>query len=210
MKLTEMTVSQFLTELGSDSPAPGGGSTAALEGAMGAALSAMVHTLTTGKAAYADYETQIADGLAQTKDLSNRLLAAVDSDTAAFLTVSEAFSMPKGTDAEKQARSAAIQKGLALCTESPFQMMVLSVETLAGIQRQLGYFNQSAASDLGVAALSLGAAVRGAWLNVLINLQSLKDKELAQTYQSKGQALLERADALSSQIYDQILALLQA
>ena len=114
----------------------------------------------------------------------------MDRDTEAFNVVSAAFGMPKATDEEKAARSAAIQKGLEGCTKTPFEMMELAVETLELTASILGKSNDSAASDLGVSALSLRSAIQGAWLNVLINIGSLKNKELAEDYRAKGEALL--------------------
>ena len=124
----------------------------------------------------------------------------------AFNVVSAAFGMPKATDEEKAARSAAIQKGLEGCTRTPFEMMELAAETLELTAELLGKTNDSAASDLGVSALSMRAAIQGAWLNVLINIGSLKNKELAEDYRKKGEALLAKALPLADQIYQNVLS----
>ena len=129
----------------------------------------------------------------------------MDRDTEAFNVVSAAFGMPKATDGEKAARSAAIQEGLKGCTKTPFEMMELAAETLELTASILGKSNDSAASDLGVSALSLRAAIQGAWLNVLINIGSLKNKELAEDYRAKGEALLAKALPLADQIYDTVV-----
>ncbi len=205
MKLAELKTAEFVDLLASDAPAPGGGSAAALEGALGAALTAMVCGLTVGKKKYAEFEELAQSAQAKALDLKARFVDVMDRDTEAFNVVSAAFGMPKATDEEKAARSAAIQKGLEGCTKTPFEMMELAVETLELTASILGKSNDSAASDLGVSALSLRAAIQGAWLNVLINIGSLKNKELAEDYRAKGEALLAKALPLADQIYDAVV-----
>ena len=205
MKLAELTTAGFTDLLASDAPAPGGGSAAALEGALGAALTAMVCSLTVGKKKYAEHEELARSVQAKANELRTRFVDVMDRDTEAFNVVSAAFGMPKATDEEKAARSAAIQKGLEGCTKTPFEMMELAVETLELTASILGKSNDSAASDLGVSALSLRAAIQGAWLNVLINIGSLKNKELAEDYRKKGEALLAKALPLADQIYDTVV-----
>lgn len=209
MKLADMQVTQFCDVLASDAPAPGGGSTAALEGALGAALTAMVCGLTTvGKSRekYAEYQEFVLASQKKALDLKARFVDVMDRDTEAFNVVSAAFGMPKAADEEKAARSAAIQKGLEGCTRTPFEMMELAAETLELTAELLGKTNDSAASDLGVSALSMRAAIQGAWLNVLINIGSLKNKELAEDYRKKGEALLAKALPLADQIYQNVLS----
>ena len=209
MKLADMQVTQFCDVLASDAPAPGGGSTAALEGALGAALTAMVCGLTTvGKSRekYAEYQEFVLASQKKALDLKARFMDVMDRDTEAFNVVSAAFGMPKATDEEKAARSAAIQKGLEGCTRTPFEMMELAAETLELTAELLGKTNDSAASDLGVSALSMREAIQGAWLNVLINIGSLKNKELAEDYRKKGEALLAKALPLADQIYQNVLS----
>ena len=208
-KLAELTTTEFVDLLASDAPAPGGGSAAALEGALGAALSAMVCGLTTvgkSKEKYADYQEFVIESQKKLTELKVAFVDVMDRDTEAFNVVSAAFGMPKATDEEKAARSAAIQKGLEGCTATPFEMMELCCKALEMTHELLGKTNDSAASDLGVAALSLRAGIQGAWLNVLINIGSLKNKELAEDYRKKGGALLAKALPLADQIYQNVLS----
>ena len=205
MKLAELKTAEFVDLLASDAPAPGGGSAAALEGALGAALTAMVCGLTVGKKKYAEFQELAESAQAKATDLKARFVDVMDRDTEAFNVVSAAFGMPKATDEEKAARSAAIQEGLKGCTKTPFEMMELAVETLELTASILGKSNDSAASDLGVSALSLRSAIQGAWLNVLINIGSLKNKELAEDYRAKGETLLAKALPLADQIYDTVV-----
>ena len=205
-KLAELQTAEFVDLLASDAPAPGGGSAAALEGALGAALTAMVCGLTVGKKKYAEYQELAAEAQKKAESLKARFVDVMDRDTEAFNVVSAAFGMPKETDEEKAARSAAIQKGLEGCTATPFEMMELAVEALELTASVLGKTNDSAASDLGVSALSLRAAIHGALLNVLINIGSLKNKELAEDYRKKGEEMLAKALPLADNIYETVLA----
>ena len=206
MKLCDMTVTEFVNTVASDAPAPGGGSVAALAGSIGAALTAMVGNLTQGRKKYAQYADFAAEVEKKGNELKARLLDVMDRDTDAFLLVSDAFSMPKGTDEEKAARAAAIQEGLKACTKTPMEMMELCAEAakLASDFAENG-FNSSSASDLGVAFLSLSAAIRGAWLNVLINVSSLKDQAFADECRNKGRALLDLTLPLCDAGYEKVL-----
>lgn len=208
MKLIDLPVREFTDTLASEAPAPGGGSAAALSGASGAALIAMVCALTQGRQQYAGVQAHAAEVQNQAEAIRSRFLRLMDRDTEAFLTISRAYAMPKAAEEEKAARSAAIQQGLALCTQTPLEMMELAAEALALAASLPGRINTSAASDLGVAALSLRAALLGAWLNVRINIAGLKDRPLAESYRQRGQSLLDKALPLSDQIHAAVLALL--
>ena len=192
MKLADMTVTGFADTVASDAPAPGGGSCAALYGSIGAALTAMVGGLTQGRKKYAEYAEHAAEVEKKGNELKTRLLDVMDRDTE-----------------EKAARSAAIQEGLKGCTKTPMEMMELIDETLTLAQSLLGRFNDTSASDLGVAFLSLKAGIQGAWLNVLINVGSLKDQEFAAEYRAKGEALLAHALPLADECYAEIVKLIE-
>ena len=204
MELSELTVSSFANLLGSDAPAPGGGSTAALEGALGAALSAMVSALTLGRKKYADYQELAEAANASASALKEQFLVAMDHDTDVFNKFGDAMAMPKNTDEEKAIRSQKMQEALVECTESPYHMMELCVKALELCDSLVGKTNANAMSDLGVSALSLGAAIRGAWLNVLINVGGIKDEAKANHFRADGKALLEKGMALSEAIYQKI------
>ena len=193
MKLAEMEVRNFASVLASDAPAPGGGSVAGLEGALGAALTSMVTALTVGKKKYADVQAQAEETGEKARALKDQFIEIMERDTETFNILSAAFGMPKATDEEKAARSAAIQEGLKLCTKVPYETMELCAEGIDLVAGSVGKFNASAASDLGVAALSLKAGMLSAWLNVLINIGSIKDKTFAEEYRAKGEKLLQHA-----------------
>lgn len=205
MKLADMQVTEFVNLMASDAPAPGGGSAAALEGALGAALTAMVCALTVGKKKYADVQELAVESQKKAEDLKARFVDVMDRDTEAFNAVSAVFAMPKDTDEQKAARKAAMQEALKGCTKTPFEMMQLACETLELTHSLVGRLNASAASDLGCSALALRAAIQGAWLNVLINISGINDEAFAAEYRANGQALLDKALPLADEIYEEIL-----
>ena len=206
MQLTELKITEFVDLLASNEPAPGGGSAAALTASLGVALTSMVGNLTVGKQKYAEYEVLMTEVLAEATELKAQLVESVDKDTAAFNGVAAVFAMPKETAADKDARSAAMQKALINATLVPFAVMELCLKALLLTEKAVGKSNINAASDLGVAALNLNAGIKGAWLNVLINLSGIKDESFVAEYKTKGQELLAKADKVAGQIYEDILA----
>lgn len=208
MKLVDRTVTGFIDLMASSEPAPGGGSAAALQGALGTALTAMVCALTIGKKKYADVQELITAAQQEAITLKNRYLDVIDRDTEAFNGVSAVFAMPKDTDEQKQARTQAMQTALKACTQTPFEMMQLAYDSLKLTQSIVGRSNASAASDLGCAALSLKAAIQGAWLNVLINIGGITDEAFANQYRLEGQALMAQALPLADSIYQEVLSAL--
>ncbi len=207
MKLVNLTINDFTSELASSSPAPGGGSAAAVSGSIASALISMVANLTIGGKKYEAYHESARTIEKEAEALRLRFLTIVDEDTASFNKVSDAFRLPKQTAEEKAARSAAIQSGLKLCTVTPFSMIEESLKGMKLINRMLEGFNTSAASDLGVASLNLHSAAYGGWLNILINVSSIKDKDFVIEYQEQGKNLLKEIDALHNQILERVYSL---
>lgn len=205
MKLVEMQINDFIAVLGSDTPAPGGGSASALAAAQGIALTKMVTELTIGKKKYAEFEDEIELLQKKAKSLQEGLLRAIDEDTEAFNQVSAVFGLPKTTEEEKKARREAMQSALKGAAVTPFSMMEKIVDALKVTQAAVGKSNTNAASDLGVAALNLKAALQGAWLNVLINLASIKDEMFVRQYRKAGELLVEEGSKIADATYQQIL-----
>lgn len=205
MKLVEMQINDFIAVLGSDAPAPGGGSASALAAAQGIALTKMVTELTIGKKKYAEFEDEIELLQKKAKSLQEGLLRAIDEDTEAFNQVSAVFGLPKTTEEEKKARREAMQSALKGAAVTPFSMMEKIVDALKVTQAAVGKSNTNAASDLGVAALNLKAALQGAWLNVLINLASIKDEMFVRQYRKAGESLVEEGSKIADATYQQIL-----
>lgn len=208
MKLKDMTVEVFNQTLASDAPAPGGGSASAVAGAMGIALGQMVARLTLGKKKYVEFDEVNAKVIEEAESVIADMITGIDTDTDAFNLVSDAYAMPKDTDEAKATRSAAIQQALKECARVPFELVVRCEKALEILMPMIGKFNTNAASDLGVAALNLKSAALGAWLNVLINVGSLKDQELAKMYKTEGQKAVDNICKMSDIIYNHVLGLM--
>lgn len=204
--ITDSTIETFLDELASAAPTPGGGSAAAIMGAMGAALVAMVCNLTIGKKGYEQHDAEMRDVLAQCEARRARLTAMVAEDVAAFDSLMAAYKLPKASDDEKAARSAAIQSALQRATQVPLDCAreCAEVVRLSGRAAEVG--NQNVISDAGVGVLAAWAALRSAVLNVNINAPSLKDRGFAEAKLAETQALLAECGPLSEQIHARVQA----
>jgi formiminotetrahydrofolate cyclodeaminase len=170
-------LTSFLDELASSTPAPGGGSVAALSGALGAALTAMVCNLTIGRKKYADVEDDLKPVLASAEQLRGTFSQLIDRDTLAFNKVMEAFGLPKDSEPQKALRSVAILEATKEAALVPLEVMKHCIDALALAQQTASKGNINSISDAGVSALMLHAACEGAALNVKINLNSLDDSD---------------------------------
>lgn len=188
-RLTDMTVTTFTNVLASDAPAPGGGSVAALFGACGAALGVMTTNLTVGKKKYADLWEHAELMNKQGQPLIPAFLEAVEADTLAFNRLMDAMHLPKDTDEQKAVRSAAMQEATKEAVQMPFHTLELCAETVALLESLTGKINPNCASDLGVGAAAVEAAARGAWLNININLLSIKDAAYVNGTFTRAQAI---------------------
>ena len=175
--LASLTIKGFLSELASSSPAPGGGSVAALAGALGTALSSMVCNLTIGKEKYTDVQDEIKDVLKKSENLRRELTELIDKDTEAFNDVIKAFRMPKETENQKEKRSKAIQKGYKTAAKVPLETAKTCEKILDVSMIVAEKGNKNSITDAAVSALMAQAGVHSAILNVKINLSSIKDKE---------------------------------
>lgn len=204
--LVSMAVDRFADEVSSESPAPGGGSVAALAGSLAAGLSAMVANLTVGKKGYeADWEE--LSGLAErAQEVKDALIRAVDDDTEAFNTAMTAMRMPKGTPEEQAARNAALEAGYQQAARVPLQTAKSCLEALEVSLVAATKGNRNSASDAGVAALMARAGVEGAVLNVLINLGSVKDEAFRQACRTETDELTKAAGARCEQVLARVRA----
>ena len=173
--LVSMTVERFVDEVSSNSPAPGGGSAAALAGSLGAALAAMVANLTVGKTGYESAWASSSALAERAQALKAALLAAVDEDTKSFDGVLTAMRLPKGTEEEKSARAAAIAAAYEIATEVPLATARLCLQALELAEQAAVTGNRNSASDAGVGALLAKAGLDAAILNVRINLPSVRE-----------------------------------
>ena len=204
MKLTDKPVTNFLDELASNTPAPGGGSVAALSGALGAALVSMVCNLTLGKKAYAGVQDDINDLLAESEALRQELTDLLEEDVKAYTGYSKAAKMPRGTEEEKAERQVVMQAALKVATDVPLTIAEAAVKVMDLCMPAAEKGNKWAVSDAGVAVLMAEASLRSAALNVLINLGSLKDEEFVADRRAKLDSLLEGKGIMRDEIYDYV------
>lgn len=198
-----MDLDNFVEDLTSNSPAPGGGAASALFGVLGAALSSMVCALTEGRKKYVDNEDFVQAQHKTILELQEELKAMMDADVDAFMQISAAYKLPKETDEEKAKRSEAIQEALEPAIKVPFKIMQLAAQGLDLTESLIGKTNAMASSDLGCAALGFKAGIQGAYLNVKINLGSAK--EPIGTYEEDSKAILDEYLPLADKIYAEIL-----
>ena len=205
MKLTDKPVTSFLDELASNAPAPGGGSVAALSGALGAALVSMVCNLTLGKKGYEDVQDDINGLLAQSEALRGELAGLLEEDVTAYTTYSQATKMPRSTEEEKAARASAMQAALKNATAVPMRIAEAAVKVMDLCMPTAEKGNRWAVSDAGVAVLMAEAALRSAALNVLINLGSIKDEDFCAEKHAQLDSLLQGKGIRRDEIYDYVV-----
>jgi formiminotetrahydrofolate cyclodeaminase len=200
--IKDMGVEPFLEALASSAATPGGGSAAAIIGAMGAALVSMVCNLTIGKKKYADVEDEMKHVLGKAESLRRRLTGMIEDDVQAFDKVMAAYGMPKETDADKRKRDDAIQAALKLATDVPMRCCHAAREVidLAGIASDKG--NLNVISDAGVAVLAGYAALRSAALNVFTNARMINDRAFADAKLEELHELLAGAESATENAYD--------
>ncbi len=194
----DMTVSAFVDEVSSESPAPGGGSVSALAGSLAAALAAMVANLTVGKKGYEGAWQSMSDLALRAQAVKARLALAVDADTDAFNAVMEAMKLPKKTAGEQAARDAAVLAGYKVAVGVPLETARACVEALK-LAKEAVAGNRNSSSDAGVAALLARAGTHGAALNVLINLGSIADAAYVESMKKEAAALRAEADRLCAE-----------
>lgn len=199
--LVDLSIKEFSRILGSSAPAPGGGSVAALSGALGADLVSMVCNLSIGKKDCESFQEEIKSSLEEALSLSKKLLERVDLDTEAFNGVMKAFKMPKEKEEEKQSRREAIQAGYKEAVQSPLGIASECLQVLKIAEKLLGKSNPNALSDLGVAGQQAYAGLEGAIMNVRINLPSIKDGSFVSHTSSQVSELLAEGSRTNDYIY---------
>lgn len=199
-RLMQMTMSAFATETASESPAPGGGSVSAYVGALGASLATMVANLSSHKKGWDDRWEYFSNWAEKGQAVKAELEYLVDEDTASFNRIMEAFGLPKNSDEEKAARSAAIQAATLYATQIPLQTMKAAAAAMPIAKAMVEEGNPNSVSDAGVGALCIRTAVYGAWMNVHINAGSLKDKALAQQMITEADAILKQITEAEAEV----------
>jgi len=212
--LVNLTIKDFVDELASDSPAPGGGSVAALCGSLAAGLTAMVGNLTTGKykfknseerIAYKENEARMLTMAWEAQQMKKKLIEAIDKDTEAFNNYMAAMKLPKKTEEDKKRRSESIQKAIKNATQVPLHTMKLCWEVIVLTETAAKYGNQNAVSDAGVSAMTALTGVKGAYLNVRINLPGVKDEEFKKNILKEADNILKQSVELAEKVENSVL-----
>jgi formiminotetrahydrofolate cyclodeaminase len=204
--IEDRTTAEFLDALASGAPTPGGGSAAAVLGAMGAALVSMVANLTIGKKGYEAVDAEMRVLLADAEALRAHLTGLVAQDVAAFDALMAAYRLPKATDDEKLARTTAIQGGLRLATAAPLACARGCAAAVRLAARAVEHGNRNVISDVGVGVLASWAGLRSAALNVRVNTPQFIDRDAAARAVAEVDALLDECGALSESVHARVMA----
>lgn len=198
--LADLTVRGFADETSSESPAPGGGSVAALAGSLGVALGTMVANLSSHKRGWDEKWKFYSDWAAKGQQVKNRLVQLIDEDTRAFNLIMDAFQLPNQSEEDKARRSEAIQEATKKAALVPWEVMQVSFSALEVLKAMAENGMKSSVSDIGVGAWCVRTAVEGAFLNVKINVSGLKDRAFADDLLQKGNALQQNTIRLVEEI----------
>lgn len=204
--LKDLSVEQFINEVDSKSPAPGGGSVSALSSSLGIALAKMVGHLTIGKKKFKALDEDVQDrfnnALHILNGIKDQMIELIDKDTEAFNLIMAAFSLPKETEEEKTHRLEQIELGTLEAIKVPYRIAELSYTAMQQLEMVLKYGNKNALSDLGVSTLLLQAGLEGAILNVKINLPGISDEEVKHFYTEESKRLLQESIKIKKVIVD--------
>jgi glutamate formiminotransferase/formiminotetrahydrofolate cyclodeaminase len=198
--LLDLNLREFANELSMDSPAPGGGSTAALSGALSASLSSMVSNLTVGKKGYEDVQKDVKKFAVTAQSLKDEFLRAVDQDTIAFNKVMDALKLPKKTDEQKEEKARAVEDASQEATLVPIGVLEKSIEALKLAKEVALKGNKNSLSDAGVAGLTARAAAEGAYYNIKINLPGLEDADFKSKIKKQATTLVKKAVQLGDEL----------
>ena len=203
-KLVQMKLTDFADETASESPAPGGGSISAYCASLGVALGTMVANLSAGKRGWEDQISYFSEWAEKGQASKDQLLKLVDEDTKSFNQIMAGFSLPKNTEEEKAARTNAIEEATKYACEVPFKVMQLSYQSLDLLKAMIEKGNPNSITDAGVGVLCVKTAVRGAYFNVLVNANGLKDKNWANNMIQHAKDLLAKNHAAADQLLNQV------
>lgn len=203
--MADQTIKEFIDILSTKEPVPGGGGASALAAAVGMALGSMVANLTTGKKKYAAYQTEIDEILEKAQVITKELLDGMDQDAEAFKPLSEAYSLPKETEEELKYRTEVMEKALLAASLAPLSLMKKIMEAMELTRRLSDIGSNLAISDAGVSIQMMGAALKGASLNVFINTKLMKDREMAEKLNDETKQLLEQGERLTEETYQIVL-----
>ena len=203
--IAEQSLQRFLDELAGSAPTPGGGSAAALMGAMGAALVSMVCNLTMGRKGYEGVEAEMSRALGEAEALRRRLTAMIEADVQAFDGLMAAYKLPRTTEQEKASRTNAVQQALKQATDVPLGCAEACAEVIELARRLAPLGNRNVISDAGVASLAAYAGLRSAALNVVINAPSIQDEDFVRSRRERLDQLLSRCAGDNEQAYQTVV-----
>ena len=195
----------FINELASKAPTPGGGGASAYCGALATALASMVGNLTVGKKTYAAVEDEVKEALAQLEEQRNKFVELIDKDAQAFEPLSRAYRLPRATSEELAHKNKVMQQALVGATEVPLEIMEICAQVITTSKFLAHNGSRLALSDVGVAMLFAKAALKGASLNVYANASSMANEAQARSYIQQADCLIEEYGALADELYEYVI-----
>lgn len=195
----------FINELASKAPTPGGGGASAYCGALATALASMVGNLTVGKKTYAAVEDEVKEALAQLEEQRNKFVELIDKDAQAFEPLSRAYRLPRATSEELAHKNKVMQQALVGATEVPLEIMEICAQVITTSKFLAHNGSRLALSDVGVAVLFAKAALKGASLNVCANASSMANEAQARSYIQQADCLIEEYGALADELYEYVI-----
>lgn len=204
MKFADISCKDFVDQLASKNPVPGGGGAAALVGAIGTALSSMVGNLTTGKKKYAEFEEDIQRILKRAQELQQDLMKMIDEDAENFLPLSKAYGMPKDTEEERRLKEETLEKALKQACQVPVRIVKACYEAIQLHAELVDKGSRLAISDVGVGVQCLRAAIISGWLNIVININMIKDQEYVNQVREETESLVKEGALLADKVYEKV------
>ena len=204
MKISEKTCVEFVEVLASKSAVPGGGGAAALVGAIGMALGSMVCNLTIGKKKYAEYEESVKEILTKAGKIEKKLLSMIDEDAKNFLPLSKAYGLPTSNEEEKKIKEETMENALKIACEVPIKIVRVCFDAIKLHEDLVDKGSKLAISDVGVGVQCLRAAILSGQLNVVININSIKDIEYVEKVRNEINNLVEEGVKICDQVYAKV------
>ncbi len=208
MDYADLSCRKFVDETFSKAPVPGGGGVASLVGALGAALGGMVCNLTTGKKKYAEYEEDIQRIMKEAETLKASMMDMIDRDAENFLPLSKAYGLPTSTEEEKRYKEETMEAALKVAIQVPVEIVKVSYQAIKLHEELADKGSRLAISDVGCGVLCLKAAMMSGWLNVVINLSSIKDQDFVSQIRDELLPLLSEGQEICDQVYEKVLNVL--
>jgi formiminotetrahydrofolate cyclodeaminase len=208
MRLTEKTCKEFADLLASKEAVPGGGGAAALVGALGVALNSMVANFSIGKKKFIDVEDKHRDILRRGNELKDELIDLIDSDAENFLPLSKAYGIKAITDKEKAEKEIVLQNALKIACSAPMNMVECIYESILLHEELVDISSKLIISDVGVGVQCLKAALYSAQLNVVINVNSIKDEEYTKEVREKTEAMVEKGSKIADEVYKKVIEIM--